>query len=85
MFVVMAKRTSMLDKQNSKGLSSNACPFGRGPKGGNCENFSRDARVILWSLKFDYMLFWGFSENQSHVFLGFVKIIIICSVKFIEI
>ena len=28
MFVVVAKRTSMLDKQNSKCLSSSACTFG---------------------------------------------------------
>ena len=30
MLIVVAKRKSMLDKENSKCLSSNACTFGRG-------------------------------------------------------
>ena len=32
MFVMVAKRTSTRDEQNSKCLSNNACPFGRGLK-----------------------------------------------------
>ena len=32
MFVVVAKRTSMIDKQNYKRLPNNVCPFGRGFK-----------------------------------------------------
>ena len=37
MFALMAKRTSMLDKQDSKCLSSNACTYTQGAKGIKCE------------------------------------------------
>ena len=41
MFVAVAKRTSLLDKQNSKCLSSNVCPFGQAVR-----HWSEGARLL---------------------------------------
>ena len=56
------------------------------PRGGTCENFDRDARVIFLGLKFTKMSFFWVSLSWHHffgvekiavIFLGSLKICII--------
>ena len=57
-----------------------------GPRGGTCENFDRDARVIFLGLKFTKMSFFWVSLSWRHffgvekigvIFLGSLKICVI--------
>ena len=43
------------------------------PRGGTCENFDRDARVIFLGLKFTKMSFFWVSLSWRH-FLGLTKL-----------
>ena len=56
------------------------------PRGGTCENFDRDARVIFLGLKFTKMSFFWVSLSWRHffgveeiavIFLGSLKICVI--------
>ena len=59
---------------------------GTPPRGGTCENFDRDARVIFLGLKFTKMSFFWVSLSWRHffvvekigvIFLGSLKICVI--------
>ena len=71
----------MAPKQNNAyytvfGVGMNNFGLNCTPRGGTCENFDRDARVIFLGLKFTKMSFFWVSLSWHH-FFGVEKIAVI--------